>query len=116
MMIKITIFITPAKTTVPQPELATAAPTNPPTRVCDELEGRPYHQVSRFHKIAAITAAAITLRLITSGFITPFPIVEATFSGKIKKAIKLKNAAMITAVSGESTLVETTVAIEFAES
>jgi hypothetical protein len=36
--------------------------------------------------------------------------------GKIRKATKLKNAAMLTAATGERTFVETIVAIEFAES
>jgi hypothetical protein len=53
---------------------------------------------------------------MTSGLMTPVPIVFATFRGKITKAIKLKNDAITTAASGERTFVETTVAIEFAES
>jgi hypothetical protein len=114
--IKIIIFITPAYTTELQPELATAAPTKPPTRVCEELEGSPNHHVARFQAIAAISAEAITVRLMTSGLITPFPIVVATFRGKIRNATKLKNDAIATAATGDRTLVETTVAIEFAES
>jgi len=113
---KITIFITPLITTELHPELATAAPTRPPTSVCDELDGRPSHHVKRFQAIAAVSAEAMTIRLITSGFMTPFPIVVATFKGKIRKAIKLKKAAILTAATGERTFVETTVAMEFAES
>ena len=113
---KMTILITPPITTELQPELATADPTSPPTSVCDELEGSPSHQVARFHAIAAISADAITVRLITSGSTTPFPIVVATFRGNIRKAIKLKNAAIPTAATGESTFVDTIVAIELAES
>jgi hypothetical protein len=114
--IKTTILITQARITDPHPALATAAPTNPPTSVWDELDGRPYHHVRRFQDIAAKSAAAITVRLITSGLMTPFPIVAATLRGKIRNATKLKNAAIPTAAIGERTLVETTVAIEFAES
>jgi hypothetical protein len=40
----------------------------------------------------------------------------ATLSGKIRKATKLKVAARPTAAIGDKTFVETTVAIEFAES
>ena len=47
---------------------------------------------------------------------TPFPMVVATFRGKIRNATKLKNAAIPTAAKGERTFVETTVAIELAES
>jgi hypothetical protein len=114
--INTTIFKTPDIMTELHPELATAAPTNPPTSVCEELEGSPNHHVMRFHVIAEISAEAITVRFITSGFITPFPIVWATFKGKMTNAIKLKKAAIQTAAIGESTFVETTVAIEFAES
>jgi hypothetical protein len=46
----------------------------------------------------------------------PLPIVLATCRPKKRNAIKLKKAAQITAALGDRTLVETTVAIEFAES
>jgi len=46
----------------------------------------------------------------------PVPIVFATCSPKTAKAMKLKNAAHMTAVRGFSTRVDTTVAIEFAAS
>ena len=46
----------------------------------------------------------------------PDPIVFATAVPKRNAATKLKNAAQKTAVKGESTRVDTTVAIEFAES
>jgi hypothetical protein len=84
--------------------------------VCDELEGSPSHHVIRFQVIAAMTAEEINVNVIISGLITPLPIVVATFKGKIRNARKLNTAASITADSGERTLVETTVAIEFAES
>jgi len=84
--------------------------------VCDELEGKPHHHVRRFHTIAATTAAAIRCIFIMSALMTPFPIVVATLRGKIRKARKLNVAASPTAARGESTLVETTVAMELAES
>jgi hypothetical protein len=113
---KMTIFNTPAIITELHPELATAAPTRPPTRVCEELDGSPSHHVARFHEMAAKSAAAITLRFITSGLMTPFPIVEATACEKNRKATKLNIAAIMTAAKGDNTFVETTVAIEFDES
>jgi len=61
-------------------------------------------------------AAAITVRLITSGSTTPFPIVVATLSGKTRNAIKLNVAANPTADKGDKTFVDTTVAMELAES
>jgi len=114
--IKATILITPDITTDLTPELTMAEPTSPPTRVCEELDGKPNHQVIRFHVIAATSAAAITVRLIISGSITPFPIVVATLKGNTVNAIKLKKAAIATAANGDSTFVDTTVAMEFAES
>jgi hypothetical protein len=114
--INMTIFRTPANMTESNPFPATAAPISPPTRVCEELEGRPSHQVIRFQVIAAIIADEINIKEMISGLITPLPIVVATFKGKIRNARKLKTAASITADNGERTLVETTVAIEFAES
>jgi len=113
---KTTIFNTPEKITESIPELAIAEPTSPPTRVCEELDGKPRSHVKRFHEIAATSAAAMTVRFITSGSITPFPIVVATFNGKTVKAIKLKKVAIKTAENGERTFVDTIVAIEFAES
>src|SRR4029077_18821011 len=46
----------------------------------------------------------------------PLPIVLATWVPSTKAATKLKNAAQTTALLGDSTRVETTVAIEFAAS
>ena len=111
-----TILITPPIITEPGPELAIAAPTKPPTRVWDELDGNPHHQVIKFQVIAAIRAAPITLRFITLGSTTPVPIVVATFKGNTKNAMKLNVAAKRTAENGERTFVDTTVAIELAES
>ncbi len=34
------------------PACAMAAPANPPTSVCDELDGMPRYQVNKFHKMA----------------------------------------------------------------
>ena len=41
-----------ATSTPSSPDCASAAPTRPPIRACDELEGSPNHQVSRFQAIA----------------------------------------------------------------
>jgi hypothetical protein len=116
IIINKTIFKTPGIITDPNPFPATADPTKPPTSVCDELDGRPSHHVIRFQIIAADTAEVIRVRLMTLVSITPFPIVVATLRGKIKNARKLKIAANATAEIGDNTLVDTTVAIELAES
>jgi len=113
---KTAILNTPEYITDPNPLLITADPTSPPTRVWDELEGRPIHHVIRFQIIAARTADIIKGRVTMSASITPFPIVVATFRGKIRKATKLKIAARKTAEIGDNTFVDTTVAMELAES
>src|SRR5688572_9748421 len=102
------------------PACAMAAPINPPSRVCEELEGMPNHHVSRFQAIAAIRPAKITWRLI-KGSCTDFEMVLPIANSPIiyfetKNAAKLKNAAHSTAWKGVSTLVETIVAIELAAS
>ena len=57
----------------------------------------------------------MTWEVTTDRSIIPLPIVFATCVPRTKAATKLKNAAQATACCGESTRVETTVAIEFAE-
>src|SRR5690349_25087791 len=92
-----------------------AAPANAPISACEEDDGRPHHQVSRFQVIAPSSVAKSTLWVMESSA-TPFEMADDTCVGKTKKATKLKNAAHITATRGESTRVETTVAIELAAS
>ena len=66
--------------------------------------------------MAPISAPKITCPSTMSGEMIPVPTVCATCKPKNKKAMKLKNAAQTTATLGESTRVETTVAIELAAS
>jgi hypothetical protein len=101
--------------TTPKPALATAAPAIPPSKVCDELEVIPNHHVKRFQQIAAINQAHTTANVTDSG-LTICATESATFKSKIKKASTLKNAAQSTAWKGDSTFVETTVAMELAAS
>ena len=54
-----------------------AAPANPPIKVCEEEEGIPYHQVSKFQNMAAINPLKITGRVIKSEY-TVLPMVLAT--------------------------------------
>jgi hypothetical protein len=98
------------------PAFAVPAPSRPPIKACELLDGIPAHHVMRFHDIAPMSAAKITLGLITAGSMMPVPIVCATWSPKKRNAMKLKNAAQNTAALGGRTRVETIVAIEFAAS
>ena len=58
----------------------------------------------------------MTAKLTTLMSIMPDPTVFATAVPNVNAATKLKNAAQMTALPGESTRVDTTVAIEFAAS
>ena len=106
----------PLQTIAVRPAFIIPAPANPPIKACELLEGIPNHQVSRFQQIAPINAPKITAASTTSAATMPVPTVCATWSPKNKNAMKLKNAAQITAYCGRSTRVETTVAMELAAS
>jgi hypothetical protein len=95
---------------------AMAAPANPPISVCDEEEGIPYHQVSKFQKIAANKPEKITGRVMKSLYTVLLIELATAWSLNIQNANTLKKAAQSTACMGVSTFVDTTVAIEFAES
>src|SRR3954470_21211930 len=113
---KMSVFVQPEGMIAMKPALATAAPAYPPKSACEELVGRPAYQVKRFHAIAPIIPAKITASVTTLRSTMPLPTVLATAVPTRNAAAKLKNAAQITALPGESTRVETTVAIEFAAS
>ena len=109
------------------PSAGRVAPTIPPASAWEDEEGSPHHQVSRFQTMAPTSAAKMTERTIStpcpfsmSNWMIPLPMVWATRSSPPKKtgaaATKLKKAAQATAVIGDSTRVETMVAIEFAAS
>jgi hypothetical protein len=66
--------------------------------------------------IAPVKPAKMTVRVTTLRSTIPEPTVWATAVPKPNAARKLKNAAQMTAFPGDSTLVETTVAIELAAS
>ena len=112
---KMTVFSRLAPLTTLQPALAMPAPTTPPISACDDEVGSPSHQVVRFQAIAPTRPANTTASLTAVGSMI-LPTVSATWVWKTRKAMKLKNAAQITASRGLSTLVETTVAIELAAS
>ncbi len=106
----------PSHSSARQPPLANPAPIRLNVSACDELVGNPKYQVNRFHKMADIRVAAITLLSTRRGSISPVPIVLATRRWNTPKATKLKNAAQTTAAPGLSTRVDTTVAMELAAS
>lgn len=107
-------------TTVPpltddQPADITAAPIRPPNRACEELDGSPTSQVSRFHRMAPTSAAKMTSVRSPSSLMIPPEIVLATSTDR-NAPTRLRTADMATAVFGLSAPVEMVVAIAFAVS
>ena len=114
-MMKAAVFRKNGASNAPNPALTIAAPANPPRRACDEEVGSPHHQVSRSHTIAPTSPAPTMVSVATAGSI-PLEMLDATRVSKTRKATKLKKAAQSTATRGDSTRVDTTVAIELAAS
>src|SRR5439155_6942626 len=105
--IKRILLLTPATRTPPHPPLPTPPPISPPTKACDELVGRPNHQLMISHVIAPIRVESRSQALTIAGSIVPFPLVHATFTPNTKAATKLKKAAHRTAIRGDRTRVDT---------
>ena len=86
-------------------------------RACEDDEGRPFHQVSRFHPIAPTRAAPTSQRpSIPSGAsMIPLPTVWATLVPK-NAPTRLATAAISSAMRGVSARVDTDVAMAFAAS
>jgi len=96
---------------------ASAAPHRPPISACDEDDGSPIHQVTRFQLMPPASAQTSTCEVIvtTSVSTRPEEMVLAT-AVPANAPIRFITAASITACPGESTLVATTVAMELAVS
>jgi hypothetical protein len=114
--IKTETFIIPEVIKAEGPTFIKAGPIIPPIKEWDTLIGIPSMVQTNTHTIAPTSAARMKYSSITTGFTIPFPIVFATVTPKIKAAAKFQKAAHNTAANGESTLVETIVAIELAAS
>src|ERR671915_2371459 len=68
----------PSPITASAPSAANAAPTTPPIKACEELEGRPKYQVIRFQAIAPIKPVKTTVGVITEASTTSLATVAAT--------------------------------------
>src|SRR5690606_21932080 len=104
-----------ARSSEVKPDLTTAAPASPPSSACDEDVGSPHHQVSRSQTTAPTSPEATRPSVTTPGS-TPLAMLPATCVSKRRKAMKLNAAAQMTAALGDSTRVETTVAMLLAAS
>ena len=96
---------------------ASAAPPNPPNNACDDDDGRPSHQVSRFHEMAPTSAEPTMSRPAApfGGAMMPLPTVVATLV-PINAPRRLKTAAIPSAIRGVRARVEIDVAIALAAS
>jgi hypothetical protein len=74
------------------PAATNAAPTTPPINACEELDGSPKYQVTRFHAIAPISPPKTIIGVIRSASTIPLAIVAATSSDR-KAPKKLRIAA-----------------------
>src|SRR4051795_903562 len=73
-----TLPTSPSVRTASKPAAATAEPTTPPISACEELEGSPNHQVTRFQEIAPIKPAKTTVGVTTAALTTSLATVAAT--------------------------------------
>src|SRR5690606_35847903 len=96
---------------------AMAAPPSPPMSACEEDDGRPNHQVSRFQAMAPTRPAAqIASPTPPSGAsMMPLPMVLATLVPRNAPA-RLATAAIASAMRGVRARVDTDVAMAFAAS
>ena len=105
----------PAPITACAPSATNAAPTTPPISACEELDGRPKYQVTRFQAIAPIRPAKTISGVIRSASTMPCATVAATASERNAPA-KLRTAAKPTASLGAIARVEIDVATTLAVS
>src|SRR3954453_13107835 len=93
-----------------EPPATNAAPTTPPIRAWEELEGSPKYQVSRFQVIAPRSPANTTVRVIVELSTMPLAMVAAT--DRLRNApMKLRIPDTATAIFGLSAPVAIEVAI-----
>ena len=97
------------------PTVAIPAPTIPERMAWLEDVGRPRYHVKMSHIIAAIRAEIIVICVIHEASTSPTPTVLAT-AVPVNAPTMFKTAAIVTAAFGDSTLVDTDVAIAFAVS
>src|SRR5215208_1779146 len=110
-----TLPTSPEPITAWAPSATKAAPTTPPIRACEELDGRPKYQVARFHAIAPISPANTIRGVIRSASTMPWATVAAT-SSEMNAPAKFRTAAKPTASLGAIARVEIEVATTFAVS
>src|SRR3954470_16320300 len=110
-----TLPTSPSARTASKPTAATADPTTPPINACEELDGSPKYQVTRFQAIAPISPAKTIVGVITSALTTSLATVAATLI-EMKAPMKLSSEAKPIATDGRAAPVEIEVATTLAVS
>src|SRR5689334_16533637 len=103
----------PTPLTAEGPAAISVAPTTPPIRACDELDGMPKYQVRRFQARPPTSPAKTTVRVMAPASTMPLAIVAATARER-KAPTKLRIAERATAILGRSAPVAMEVAIALA--
>src|SRR6478672_7036058 len=105
--------ITTERLTPDAPAPISTAPIRPPNNACEELDGRPKSQVSKFDRMAPTSPAKIIVGVTNASLTIPPEIVLATSVDRNAPAT-LRIAAINTAVRGRRAPVATEVAIALA--
>ena len=110
-----TLPATVEKLIAPVPANTHVAPIRPPNSACDELDGRPRSQVTRFHRIAPTRPPKITAGVMRASSTRPLEMVSATCTDR-KAPTRFSTPASTTATRGRSAPVAIEVAIALAVS
>src|SRR5436190_11464559 len=100
-----TLPISPSVNTALVPTAAMAEPTTPPINACEELDGSPKYQVTRFQAIAPISPAKTIVGVITAASTTSLATVAAT-EIEMKAPAKFSSEATAIATCGRAAPVE----------
>ena len=107
-----TVETRPFQITPCAPAAASMAPTMPPIRACDELDGMPSSQVIRFHTMPPTSPANTSSRVTRCASISPLAIVAATAVDR-KAPTRFSDADSATATFGLSAPLAIDVAMAF---
>ena len=110
-----TLPTTVEKLIAPDPANTQVAPISPPNRACEELDGSPSSQVSRFHRIAPTSPPKITSGVIRASSTRPLEMVSATWTDR-NAPTRFSTPASTTATRGRRAPVAIEVAIALAVS
>jgi hypothetical protein len=111
----ITFDTRPCHFTACEPAAASIEPMTPPISACEELDGMPNSQVTRFQTMAPASPANTTASVTRPVWTSPLAIVAATLSDR-NAPTRFSAADSATAARGLSALVAIDVAIALAVS